>query len=138
MIEAAIRDRRSVIDSLTGRDRRDKNLGAAEMQIDARLALLHAAQHLGAEHFLEPLRHRLGIGGAQMNMIPRECGHGAFSLFLAFLKAGASWHGALRAPTGGGMAGRWFDRSRGLWFKVPSSDNFPAKAMGMRKLLLAL
>ena len=54
MIEAAIgRDRRR-IDAVARGDRRNKNIGAAKLEIDARLALLHAANDLGAEHRLEP------------------------------------------------------------------------------------
>ncbi len=54
----------------SGADRRDENIGAAELQIDALLALLHGPLDLGAEHFFEPLRHAFGIGRAQVNVVP--------------------------------------------------------------------
>src|SRR5579862_2579526 len=79
MIEAAIRRRRRGIDAVTGFDRGDEDVGAAELEIDARLALLHGADHLGAELLLEPLRHRLGIGGAQVDVVPRVFRHGAYA-----------------------------------------------------------
>src|SRR5581483_3002903 len=83
MIEAAIGDRRRRVGAVTVRHRRDEDVGAAELQIDARLALLHGADDLGAEHFLEPLRHRLRIGRAQVNVIPGEFGHGALPVAAA-------------------------------------------------------
>src|SRR5262249_28057997 len=61
MIEALVgRDRRR-IDAIAGRDRRDEDVGAAELEVDARLALLHGADHLGAEHAFIPLGSRFGI-----------------------------------------------------------------------------
>src|ERR1700675_3815422 len=79
MIEAAIRCRRRRVDAVAGFDRGDEDVGAAEFQVDARLALLHGADHLGAELLLEPLRHRLGIGGAEVDVIPGVFSHGAYS-----------------------------------------------------------
>src|SRR4029079_4277484 len=55
--------------------RRDEDVGAAELHIDARLAFLHAAQDLGAEHAFEPLGGRLRVRTAYMDMIPRVLGH---------------------------------------------------------------
>src|SRR5262249_45163222 len=46
------------------------DVGAAELEIDARLALLHAADDLGAKGALEPLRGRLRIRAAQVNVVP--------------------------------------------------------------------
>src|ERR1700687_4392402 len=72
MIEPAIgRDRRLACAD-AGSDRSDEDIGAAELEIDTRLALLHAANHLRAEHRLKPPRHCLGIGSAQMNMVPSD------------------------------------------------------------------
>src|SRR5580698_2704660 len=79
MIEAAIWRRRRGIDAVAGFDRGDEDIGAAEFEIDACLTLLHGADHLGAELLLEPLRHRLGIGGAQVDVIPGVFRHGAYS-----------------------------------------------------------
>src|ERR1700761_7235110 len=109
MIETAVRDRRGGIDAVTGFHRRDKYIGAPELQIDTRLALLRGAYHLGAKHRLEPVRHRLGIGRAQMNVVPSEFGicqiaHGAFSRFnvakLGHVREG--YHRLFR-KTGAGM-----------------------------------
>ena len=71
VIEAAIGYARRRIGAVAVRHRSDEDIGAAKLEIDARLAVLRAAQNLGAEHFLEPLRHGLRIGGAQMNVVPR-------------------------------------------------------------------
>src|SRR5262249_1007656 len=73
-----------MIEALIGRGRRrvhlrrglrDENIGAAELEVDARLALLHRAQHFGAEHALVPLRRLLRIGAAQMHVVIGERGH---------------------------------------------------------------
>src|SRR6202140_2513430 len=90
MIETAIRRRRRRVDAVAGFDRRDEDIGAAEFHVDARLALLHGADHLGAELLLEPLRHRLGIGGAQVDVIPRVIRHGAYSPCLLALCANSA------------------------------------------------
>src|SRR5215471_10138061 len=75
VIEALVgRDRRWV-DAVAGRDRRDENVGAAELEVDARLALLHGADHLGAEHAFIPLGGRFGIGGSQMDVVPGVLDH---------------------------------------------------------------
>src|SRR6516164_5460495 len=67
MIQAPIRGDRRGVDALAGGDRSDKDIAAAKLEVDTRFALLHAANHFGAEHRLEPLRHCLGIGGAQID-----------------------------------------------------------------------
>src|SRR5215471_10125722 len=64
MIEALVRRDRGQIDAVAGRHWRDENVGATELEVDARLALLHGANHLGAEHALVPLGRRFGVGGA--------------------------------------------------------------------------
>src|SRR5215469_387446 len=70
MIETAIgRDRRRV-DAVAGRDRGNEDIGAAKLEIDARFALLHTANDLGAERRLEPFRHGFRVGRAQMNVVP--------------------------------------------------------------------
>src|SRR5215831_2783671 len=75
MIEALVGRDRGRIDAVAGRHRRDENVGAAELQVDARLALLHGPDHLGAEHALVPLGRRFGVGGAQMDVVPSVLGH---------------------------------------------------------------
>src|SRR5262249_23656407 len=65
---------------VAGRDRRDEDVGAAELEVDARLALLHGADHLGAEHAFIPLGGRFGIGGSQMDVIPGVLNHGSISV----------------------------------------------------------
>ena len=80
VIEALVgRDRRR-IDAVAGRDWRDEDVGAAELEVDARLALLHGADHLGAEHAFIPLGGRFGIGGAQMDVVPGVLDHGSISV----------------------------------------------------------
>src|SRR5262249_60704623 len=75
MIEALVgRDRRR-IDAIAGRHRRDEDVGAAELEVDARLALLHGADHLGAEHAFIPLAGRFGIGGSQMDVVAGVLDH---------------------------------------------------------------
>src|ERR1700745_4240562 len=84
VIEALVgRDRRR-IDAIAGRDRRDEDVGAAELEVDARLALLHAADHLGAEHAFVPLGGPFRVGGAQMDVIPGVLGHGLLSVGCRF------------------------------------------------------
>ena len=56
MVEALIGRDRGSVDAVSGLDLGDEDLGAAELQIDARLALRHRPNHLGAEHALEPAR----------------------------------------------------------------------------------
>ena len=97
MIEAAVGRGRGGVGAVVRRHRSDKDIGAPDLQVDARLALLHGAQDLGAQRFLEPLRHRLGVGRAQMNVVPGEFGHAAFSL----LRRGTV--GSARLPSVGGL-----------------------------------
>jgi catechol 2,3-dioxygenase-like lactoylglutathione lyase family enzyme len=70
------------IDAIAGRDRRDEDIGPAELEVDARLALLHGADHLGTELAFVPLGGRFRIGGSQMDVIPGEFGHGRFSVVV--------------------------------------------------------
>src|SRR5262249_43308848 len=62
MVEAPIRRGRRRIDAIAGRHLRDEDVGAAELEVDARLALLHGADDLGAEHALIPPGGPLGVG----------------------------------------------------------------------------
>src|SRR4051795_714647 len=78
MVEALIGRGGRGIDAIAGRDRRDEDVGAAELEVDARLALLHAADDLGAEHALEPVRGRLRVRAAQVNVIPGVGRHWLF------------------------------------------------------------
>src|ERR1700728_1181338 len=48
MVETLVGRGRRRIDAVTGRDRGDEDVGAADLEVDARLALLHGADHLGA------------------------------------------------------------------------------------------
>ena len=80
MVEALVRRRRRRVDAVAGLDRGDEDVGAADLQVDARRALLHGADHFGAQHLLEPLRGRLRIGAAQMDVVPGEFGHDGSSL----------------------------------------------------------
>src|SRR5262249_18021826 len=95
MVEALIGRGGRWINAVARRDRRDEDVGAAKLEIDARLALLHAADDLGAEHALEPLRGRLRVRAAQVDVIPsvfRRVGrHGGFSWV-------SQQRGALRVP----------------------------------------
>jgi hypothetical protein len=81
MIEALIRGGRRRVDTVAGNDRRDEDIDAPELEVDARLALLHAAEHLGAEHAFVVRRRRLRIGAAQMDMIIGELRHDDCSVF---------------------------------------------------------
>src|SRR5262249_27527239 len=82
MIEAAIRCHRRRVHAVARGDWSDEDVGAAKLEIDARLALLHATNDLRAQHRLESLSHGFGVGGAQMNMIP--------TIFMCLLCQGAS------------------------------------------------
>src|SRR5262245_52729824 len=82
MVETLIgRDRRR-IDAVTGIDLGQKDLGSAEPDVHAWLALLRRADHFGAEHALEPLRGGLRIGCAQVNMIPLIVWHWSSPFWL--------------------------------------------------------
>src|SRR5262245_33309074 len=70
MIETLIRRDWRRIDAVAGIDLRQKDHGAAKLDVYAWLALLRRADHLGVEHSLEPLRGGIRIGRAQVNMIP--------------------------------------------------------------------
>jgi hypothetical protein len=76
MVEPLIGRRGRAIDAVAGGDLREEDVGAAELDVDARLAQLRAADHLRAEHALEPLRGRFRIGRAQMDVIPGKGRHG--------------------------------------------------------------
>src|SRR5262249_35152197 len=76
MVEALIGRGGRRIDAVAGRDRRDEDVNAAQLEIDARLALLHGPDHLRAEHALVIARGRLRIGAAQVDVIVGELGHG--------------------------------------------------------------
>src|SRR2546423_302645 len=62
--------------------RGDEDIDPAELEIDARLALLHGANDFGAEHALVIARGRLRIGAAQMDVVVGKFGHGRFSVPL--------------------------------------------------------
>src|SRR6185437_13280332 len=75
MIEPLIRSSRRSIHAVAGLDLRGEDIGAAELDVDTRLAGLHGAHDLRAEHALEPLRGSFRIGRAQMNVIPSNIRH---------------------------------------------------------------
>src|SRR5262249_1015318 len=70
MIEALIRRRGRRIYTITCIDLGGEDHGAAELDVDARLALLRRTDDFCPEHPLEPLRHPFRIGCAQVNVIP--------------------------------------------------------------------
>src|SRR6185437_2537212 len=82
MVEALIGRHRRRAYAIAGIDLSYKDLGSAELEIDTRLALLRRADHFGTEHAFEPLRRRLRIRRAQVNMVPREICHSYLSRFL--------------------------------------------------------
>src|SRR5215467_3712188 len=96
MVEALIGRGRRRVDAVAGLDRRDEDVGAAELEIDARLALLHAADDLGAEHALEPLRGCLWVRAAQVDVIPGVGWHFGFS---SVYSASAAQYASLLRPT---------------------------------------
>src|ERR1700704_4853298 len=55
MIEALIGRDRGRVDAVAGRHRRAEHIRAAELEVDARLALLHGAAPPGTENPLKPL-----------------------------------------------------------------------------------
>ncbi len=86
VVEPAIGRGRRWIDAVAGLHRCDEDVGAAELQVDARRPLLHGADHLGAEHAFVPLRGPLRIGGAQVDMVPGEFGHRWILLVLVEIR----------------------------------------------------
>jgi hypothetical protein len=83
MIEALVRRDRRRIDALPARDRRNEDIGATELEVNTRLALLHGADDLGAKHAFVPLGGRFGVGCAQMDMVPSVRGHRSISIGVA-------------------------------------------------------
>src|SRR3569833_321565 len=77
MVEALIGRHRRDVDAVASLDRSDEDIAAAELHVDARLALLRRADHLGAEHALEPLGRPFRIGRTQMNVVEGDVGHDA-------------------------------------------------------------
>jgi long-chain-acyl-CoA dehydrogenase len=69
-------------------DVQNEDVGTAELQVDARLALLHGADHLGSEHALVEAGRRFRVAGEQVDMVEGEFGHVGFPLLgLAARKA---------------------------------------------------
>src|SRR5262249_24295060 len=71
MIEPLIRRDRRYVDSVAGRDRADEDIGAAEFDVDA----ARTAHDLATEDIAQPGRGCLGVGAAQMNMVPGHNRH---------------------------------------------------------------
>src|SRR6185437_7038902 len=82
MVEALIRRRRRRIYSIARIDFSNKDLRSAELEIDTRLALLRRADHFGPEHAFEPMRRRLRIRRAQVDVVPGEIRHSFLSRFF--------------------------------------------------------
>ena len=76
MIEALIGRGRSRVDAVAGGNRRNEDIGAAELEVDARLALLHGAHDLGAEHALVVLGGGFRVRAAQMDVVVAVHWHG--------------------------------------------------------------
>src|SRR5271170_4587885 len=70
MIEPLVGSDRRRMHAIAERDRHDEDIGAAEFQIDARLALHRGTDHLRAQHALEPRGGRLRIGAPQVDVVP--------------------------------------------------------------------
>src|SRR5665213_403799 len=71
MIEPLIRRGWRAVDAVSRRDRCDEDVGAAKFDVDPP----GAADNHAAEDILKPGCRRLGIGAAQMNMVPRHDRH---------------------------------------------------------------
>ena len=65
MIEATVGRGRGGVDAVARRHRSDKDIGAPDLQVDARLAVLHGAQNLGAQRFLFSLARATPSEGAK-------------------------------------------------------------------------
>jgi hypothetical protein len=75
VVEALIGSLRWWIDFGVGQDFGNEDVGAADLEIDARFALLQRADHLGAEHAFIERGRRFRIGTAQVNVVVGELGH---------------------------------------------------------------
>ncbi len=71
MIEPLIGRHRRGVDAVACGHRRDEDVGATELDVDA----AGAADDLAAEDVAQPCRGRLGIGTAQMNVVPGHLRH---------------------------------------------------------------
>ena len=78
VIEALMGRHRWRIDAFVRRDRRDEYVDAAELDVNPP----GSADDLPAEDIFEPGRGRLGIGTAQVNMVPGDYRHRCFSPWL--------------------------------------------------------
>ncbi len=76
MVEPLMGRHRRRVDAVSRGHRRDEDVGAAELDVDA----AGAADDHAAEHVFEPGRGRLGIGTAQVDVIPGDDRHGRFSV----------------------------------------------------------
>src|SRR5215831_20554468 len=56
-------------------DIQDEDVGTTKLHVDAWLALLRAADHLGAEHALIKGSRRFGIPGEEVDMVENELVH---------------------------------------------------------------
>src|SRR6185437_12177903 len=97
MIEPLIRSSRRSIHAIAGLDLRGEDIGSAELDVDARLAGLHGAHDLRAEHALEPMRGGFRIGRAQMNVIPGDIRHDVSPVAICWRNLG---HSCSRCATG--------------------------------------
>src|SRR5262245_48962001 len=58
-------------------DVQDEDIGAAEFEVDARLALRQAADHFGPEHALVEGGRRFGVAAEEVDVVEGELGHRA-------------------------------------------------------------
>src|SRR5262249_23005324 len=103
MVEPLIGRRRRGVDAIARVDRGDENIGAAELDVDA----TGTAHDLAAQDVAQPRRSRLGIGAAQMYVVPGELYHRALPCVLhALPMVAAQFSGAHVAwPSSGPLAG---------------------------------
>jgi hypothetical protein len=76
MIEALIGCGRRRIHAIARFHRGNEDIGTAELYVDSRLALLHRADDLAAQHAFEPLRGRFRVRAAKMDVVPSQLRHG--------------------------------------------------------------
>src|SRR3990167_1341177 len=76
MFETLIGHRWRRVDAVARLDFGEEDIGAAELEVDARNAVRRAAENLRAQHALKPFRHRLRIRRADMDVVPRVVRHG--------------------------------------------------------------
>ena len=93
MVEAQVRRLRRRADAVLRRNLRDEDLLAAEVHVDARLAVLVGAENRRSEHLFIEERRRFRIGAPQVDVVELERAHASLvcASFLCLRSYMSGW-----------------------------------------------